>query len=112
MKKIKFKGDDNFIYGLYETLKRVYQEKGFEKLMDSSIAESEKIVEFKKEDNVVTIELKDIFPLEVEIEIEGEEIEEILLDAIKKYIEKNLIPILKSIDFIRAKKFEEFLSDL
>jgi len=112
MKEIKFKGDDNFIYGLYEILKKVFEEKGFEKVMDSSMTESEKIAEFKKEDKMITMELKDVHPLESEFKIEGEGIEEILLDAIKKYVERNLIPILKNIDFTKAKKLEEFLSDL
>jgi|GEM_PF-6304592 hypothetical protein len=112
MKEIKFKGDDNFIYGLYEILKKVIEEKGFEKVMDSSMTESEKIAEFKKEEKMITMQLKDVHPLESEVKMEGEGIEDILIDAIKKYIGRNLIPILKSIDFTKAKKFEEFLSDL
>ncbi len=112
MKEIKFKGKDNFIYGLYEILKKVIEDKGFEKIMDSPVTESERILEFKRKENLITIELKDIHPVETEIKIEGEEIENILIDAIKEYIEKNLIPVLRIIDFTKAKKLEDFISYL
>ncbi len=112
MKEFKFKGHDNFVYFFHEKIKKVLENKGFEKVMESGSMESEKITEYKKDKDIYTIELKDVEPIYSEINLSGKEVEEIVIEATKKMIEEEIIEIIKSIDFLKSKKLQEFLNNL
>jgi len=112
VKEFKFESEDNLVTLVYEKIKKSLEEEGFEKVFSSTSMEAESITEFKKGGEIYSIEIKDISPTHSEVRITGTEPEKIFLRALKKFMSEELLELLRKVDFMKAKKLEEFLIDL